>query len=240
MDLPIPVPRDGLRVALAEATAATKKALDASRVVDRSLVLVDGARAAIAACECIDVTTAAFNAGSITLQVADKVELSAKLMRVAAEEELINAEAAHALLSVEAMNAADEARRADTKKIAMIADIMKATAVGMLPQLRDAEALAGRLRASIVGYMNCWALNTKETFKPVPVEVSLLLKEPQAAPLMALAALNWQQAAARWQEYRTELAIDPDAKPPAALGWADDADVMVATKLPSCDLVRRL
>lgn len=240
MDLPIPVPRDGLRVASAEAAAATKKALDASRVVNRSLVLVGDARTAITACECIDVTTAAFDAGSITLQVADNVELSAKLMRAAAEEGLIIAEAVHALLSADAMNAADEARQAEAKKIAMIADIMKATAVGMLPQLRDAEALAGRLRASIVGYMNCWALNTEEAFKPVPVEVSLLLKEPQAAPLMALAALNWQQAAVRWQEYRTELASDPDAKPPAALGWADDADMMVAAKLPSGDLVKRL
>jgi len=82
----------------------------------------------------------------------------------------------------------------------------------------DAEALAGRLRASIAGYMNCWASTDKAAFKPVPVEVSLLIKEPQAAPLMAAAALNWQQAAARWQEYRTELAINPDAKPPAALG----------------------
>ena len=88
--------------------------------------------------------------------------------------------------------------------------------------------------------MNCWALNTNEASKPVPVEVSLLRKEPQATPLMALSALNWQQAAACWQEYHTELAIDPNAKPPAALGWVDDSDVMVAAKPPSGDLVKRL
>ncbi len=150
MDPPISVSRDDLRAALA-AVAATKKALDASRVVDRSLALVDGARTAIAACKCTDATTATFYAGSLTLQVADGAELrveliEAKMTRAAAEEELVTAEAAHALLAV-------EARQAEAKKIAVIADSMNATAVGMLPQLRNADTLAGRLRASIAGYM---------------------------------------------------------------------------------------
>lgn len=77
--------------------------------------------------------------------------------------------------------------------------------------------MAGRLRASMAGYLHCWAFNEAEAFKPVPIEVSLLIKEPQAAPLMAFAALSWQQAAACWEQYRAELANDPDAKPPGAV-----------------------
>jgi len=89
----------------------------------------------------------------------------------------------------------------------------------LLTRARPLPLLCGWRRERWVDpYMNCWASTDKAAFKPVPVEVSLLIKEPQAAPLMAAAALNWQQAAARWQEYRTELEINPDAKPPAALG----------------------
>jgi len=223
MDLPVPVPRDAVRAASAEAAAATGRALEASDDAGRSLAVVDSTRAAVAACADLDVLAAAFHADLLTQRVANGAELpadlaGAKLAGAAAEKALADAEAAHALLVARAREAAGEAKQAEARKVAAIADVMKATAVGMLPQLRDAEALAGRLRASIAGYMNCWVSTDKAAFKPVPVEVSLLIKEPQAAPLMAAAALNWQQAAARWQEYRTELAINPDAKPPAALG----------------------
>ena len=230
-------------MALAEAVAATKKALDASRVVDRSLALVDGARAAIAAYKCTGATTATFHAGSLTLQDAGRGELTvelieAKLTRAAAEEELVNAEAAHALLAVEAMKAVDEARQAEAGKIAIFADTTKATAVDMLPRPRDAAALAGRLRASIAGHMDCWALNIREAFKPVPIEVSLRLKGAHDAPVMVPETLDWQQAVARWQEYRIELASDPEAKATVALGQVDDADVIVAVKPLLDDLVR--
>ena len=208
---------------MAEAAAAAGRALDASDDAGRSLAVMDSARAAVAACADLDALVAAFHAGPLTPRAADGAELladlaEAKLAGAAAEKALADAEAAHALLVARAREAAGEAKQAEARKVAAIADVMKATAVGMLPQLRDAEALAGRLRASIAGYMNCWASTDEAAFKPVPVEVSLLIKEPQAAPLMAAAALNWQQAAARWQEYRTELEINPDAKPPAALG----------------------
>lgn len=223
MDLPTPVPRDAVRVALAEAAAATNKAMEAADHADRALALVESARAAVASYADLDAVVAAFHAGSPTQcadgpghLAADPIE--AKVAQAAAETALVNAQAAHALLAAVATEAEGEAKRAEARKAAAIADVMRATAVGMLPQLRDAEALAGRLRASIAGYLNYWMFNTQKGFEPLPVEVSLLIKEPQAAPLMALAALSWQQAAMRWQEYCAELATDPDAKPPAALG----------------------
>ena len=223
MDLPVPVPRDALRAASAEAAAATARALNASYVAGQGVASVDNARAAVAAYAGPDNVIAASQTDLLRRCTTGRADLpesltKARMVRAATEKALLDAEAAHALLVVEAMNAISEAKRAETRKIAAVADVMKATAISMLPQLRDAEALAGRLRASIAGYMNCWAFNDGEAFKPVPVEVSVVFKEPQAGPLMALAALNWQQAATRWQEYRTELAIDPDAQPPAALG----------------------
>jgi len=223
MDLPAPVPRDALRAASTEAAAATERASNASALASRGLALVEDARAVVTADAVVDPVVEASHAGSFLRCAADGGQppgdlAEARLTQAAAVEALLDAEAAHALLVVAVMEAASEAKQAESRKIAAIADVIKATAISMLPQLRDAEALAGRLRASIAGYMNCWVSNDGEAFRPVPVEVSVVFKEPQAGPLMALAALNWQQAAARWQEYRTELAIDPDAQPPAALG----------------------
>lgn len=223
MDLPAPVPRGAVRVALAEAAAATNKAMQATDRVDRALASLESARAAVVSYAGLDAIVAAFHAGSPTQCADGPSHLAAdptevKVAQAAAEAALLNAQAAYALLAAAATEAEGEAKRADARKAAAIADVMRATAVGMLPQLRDAEALAGRLRASIAGYLNYWMFNTQKGFEPLPVEVSLLIKEPQAAPLMALAALSWQQAAMRWQEYSAELATDPDAKPPAALG----------------------
>lgn len=223
MDLPVPVPRDELRAASAEAAAAAERALHASHLASRGWASVDRARGAVAANSALDTAITLSYAGSLTPCATDPADLhgdfaASGLAQAAAEKALVDADAGHAQLVLEAMVAMNEAKQAEARKIAAIADVMKATAVSMLPQLRDAEALAGRLRASIAGYMNCWAINDGEAFKPVPVEVSVVFKEPQGGPLMALASLNWQQAAARWQEYRTELATDPDAAPPAALG----------------------
>ena len=73
------------------------------------------------------------------------------MARAVTEKALMDAEAAHALLVVTAMVAISEAKQEEARKIAAVADVMKATAISMLPQLRDAEALAGRLRASTAG-----------------------------------------------------------------------------------------
>jgi len=187
MDLPVPVPRDALRAASAEAAAATKKALDASDLADQGLVLVDNARAAVAAYAVTNIVIVTSDAGPLTPCAIRRTDPSSDLaetmlVRAAAVEALVDAEAVHALLVVAVIKAANEAEQAEARKIAAIADVMKATAISMLPQLRDAEALAGRLRASIAGYMNCWAFNDGKAFKPVPVEVSVVFKEPQAGP----------------------------------------------------------
>ncbi len=108
------------------------------------------------------------------------------MARAATEKALMDAEAAHALLVVAATVAISEAKQAEARKIAAVADVMKATAISMLPQLRDAEALAGRLRASIAGYMNCWAFNVGKAFKSVP-ERGMLLKVIWPPPCRNLA-----------------------------------------------------
>ena len=108
------------------------------------------------------------------------------MARAVTEKALMDAEAAHALLVVTAMVATREAKQEEARKIAAVADVMKATAISMLPQLRDAEALAGRLRASIADYMNCWAFNDGEAFKPVP-ESGMLLKVIWPPPCRNLA-----------------------------------------------------
>ena len=97
------------------------------------------------------------------------------MARAATEKALMDAEAAHELLIVTAMLAISEAKQAETRKIAAVAHVMMATAISMLPQLRDVEALAGWLRASIAGYMSCWAFNYGEAFKLV-LESGMLLK----------------------------------------------------------------
>lgn len=228
MDLPVPVPRDALRIATIEAAAAAERTLNASDVAGRALAVVNSARAAVAAYAGRDALATAFSAGPFRPSEAGHAELPSDLAKVglewiAANDLLAEAEAAHALLVVQAAAATAEARHAEARKVAAIADVMRETAAGMLPQLREAETLAGQLRASMAGYLHCWAFNHTEAFKPAPVEVSLLIKEPQAAPLMALAALSWQQAAARWEKYRTELANDPDAAPPGAISLSDSS-----------------
>jgi len=102
------------------------------------------------------------------------------MARAATEKALMDAEAAHALLVVAAMVAISGAKQAEARKLAVVADVMKVTAISMLPQLRDAEAPAGRLRASIAGCMNCWA------FKSVP-ERGMLLKVIWPPPCRNLA-----------------------------------------------------
>lgn len=189
---------------------------------------MNSARTAVAAYAGRDALTAGFSAGPFTPSEAARAELSTDLGKgdlawIIANDLLAEAEAAHALLVVQALEAITEAKQAEARKVAAIADVMRETAAGLLPQVRDAEALAGQLRASMAGYLHCWAFNHTEAFKPVPVEVSLLIKEPQAAPLMALAALSWQQAAARWEKYRAELANDPDATPPGAMRLSDSS-----------------
>ncbi len=106
---------------------------------------MDSARATVAACADLDALVAAFHAGPLTPRAADGAELladlaEAKLAGAAAEKALADAQAAHALLVARAREAASEAKQAEARKVAAIADVMKATAVGMLPQLRDAEA----------------------------------------------------------------------------------------------------
>lgn len=117
MDLPVPVPRDDLRTASVEAAAAAERTLNASDVAGRALAVVNSARAAVAAYAGRDVLVTAFSAGSFRPSEVGPVGLLSDLAEfnlawITANDLLAEAEAAHALLVVQALEAIAEAKQA--------------------------------------------------------------------------------------------------------------------------------
>ncbi len=110
MDFPVPVLRDTLRAALAEAAAATEMALYAANLAGRCLASVDSARAAVISYAVFDTVIVASQTGSIPWCATGRANLpesltKVRMARAATEKALMDAEAAHAPLVVASMEA---------------------------------------------------------------------------------------------------------------------------------------
>lgn len=208
-----PGSRELLRQAQATAAAASDAAQAAAQASARGQVAVDRARAGFALHDALDGQIAAhradlLRAGEDAGWVALPPEL-AELRRVkgVAGQDLADAAAAHLLLATEARAAAVAAEQA-ADAVRKAADAVAGEiALGLVAELREIEAEAGRLRVVLAGYIGGRTVSEA----PPPWAISQLVHEGQHAALCDLANPNWPAASAEWIAFRRELTKNADA-----------------------------
>ena len=211
-----PDPRAVLRLAQATASGAVRAAQDAAQVAARAQVQVDRARVALGAFDGVDGAVAAHRAGvlrggdpanrAVPLP-ADLVE--ARSAQATARQDLVDAAAAHALLSGEAHELAATAERAAVALRAAVGGVAEEVVGGIVVELREVERQAGELRVAVCGFLGGRAVS-----EPLPPwAIAEVTHDAAHAPLVdrLRPSPNWPAAAATWSDFRQRLATDADA-----------------------------
>lgn len=214
---PAPPPRDVLRAAQQQAAQAAQAAQQAGAAAARGLAGVEAARARLAAFDGLGGRVAEHLAAAARQGIpAGPAALPAPLAaarraKADADEQLVDAASAHALLAAEAGQAQAAADMAITALRSAADAVMQEVAGDLVADMREGEVRIGRQRAFITALLG----SRTSMDAALPWSLSSLPHEPHHAAMTGLVKSDHGADRAAWAAYRQALVADADAILPA-------------------------